>query len=148
MRSYGLKDYPQPAGGCALADPTYARRLADLVAHEGANLREIKLLRCGRRFRINGWSLVLGRSKEDNDRLEQARGADDVLISVQDSPGPTGLALAAVPHDELRIMAGICARYSDAPQGQPVKVRVRGAESMEFIEVMPPDPDMIEQWRI
>ena len=34
--SYGLKDYPCPAGGCLLTDPIFAARMRDLMQHKPA----------------------------------------------------------------------------------------------------------------
>ncbi|MCA1810200.1 MAG: tRNA 4-thiouridine(8) synthase ThiI, partial [Lentisphaerae bacterium] len=50
---YGIHDYPQPAGGCLLTEPNYARRLRNLRDHEGLEDRVlIQRLRLGRHFRM------------------------------------------------------------------------------------------------
>ncbi len=147
-RRYGITSFSQPAGGCALTDPTYSARLGELLAHEGADLREIRLLRLGRRFRVHGWRLILGRNREDNAGLEKAAGADDALLGVQGHAGPVGLVSAATPDDALSIMASLCARYSDCPAEQPATVRCASPAGERFFEVMPARDETVEQYRI
>ncbi|MEM2322087.1 MAG: hypothetical protein QW657_02630, partial [Candidatus Bathyarchaeia archaeon] len=50
---YGIKDYPNPSGGCLLTDPAFARRVRDHLNHEGKlTLDDAILLMTGRHFRI------------------------------------------------------------------------------------------------
>jgi hypothetical protein len=147
-RRYGIRDYPQPAGGCALTDPTFSLRLRELLAHEGVDEREIQLLRLGRRFRVNGRRLILGRNRADNASLEKALGPGDILLRMDTHAGPLGLAPAATPPDTLAVMAGLCARYSDCPPNQPVRVRLTGPAGESVLEVMPADPEVVERFRI
>lgn len=148
-RRYGLNSYPQASGGCLLTDSMFALRLRDVLEHEGMNEREISLLRFGRRFRVNGHRLILGRNSADNAALEKHAGADDVVMSVEGFPGPIGLAPAVAQLETLRIMVGICARYSDAPAGRPVFARLNGGASNGLtMEVFPADPETVEKYRI
>ena len=67
--TYGLKNYPSPAGGCLLTDPIFSRRLKELLAHfPEPELREIELLKTGRHFRLHPQlKLIIGRNKKENE---------------------------------------------------------------------------------
>ena len=68
---FGIVDYPSPAGGCRLTEDGFARRLKDLMAHEGTECRAlVELLAVGRRFRLPGGSgVILGRDARENSVL-------------------------------------------------------------------------------
>lgn len=69
---FGIVDYPSPAGGCKLTEEAFSRRLDDLMRHEGLDdLGLVGMLKYGRRFRLDGGSLVvLGRDRGENEFLE------------------------------------------------------------------------------
>ena len=94
---YGLTDYPSPAGGCKLTEEAYGRKLRDLMEHEGLDdLRLVRLLNVGRRFRLpGGASVILGRDARDNKILAEVRTGADVLIYPPTGVvGPTALVPA------------------------------------------------------
>ena len=72
---FGIVDYPSPAGGCKLTEEAFSRRLDDLMRHEGLDdLGLVGMLKYGRRFRLDGGSLVvLGRDRGENEFLESFR---------------------------------------------------------------------------
>ena len=147
---YGLKAFPSPAGGCLLTEPNFCRRLEDLKEHEGLNgVRSINMLRVGRHFRLRrDLKLVVGRNEGDNVVLEGNAELYDLVLKVEDIPGPTGLIPHTAGEEDLRLGAAICARYSDAPDGEPVAVRIRSAREVRRIEVVAADKDKVEQLRI
>ena len=65
---FGIAEYPSPAGGCRLTEDGFARRLKDLMSHEGLAERTlVELLAVGRRFRLPGGSgVILGRDGREN----------------------------------------------------------------------------------
>jgi len=135
-KRYGIADFPDPAGGCLLTDPAFSRRLRDLFAHQAhVQMRDIELLRVGRHFRLDqSTKVVIGRRKEENERLlELARGGDTV-IRVMDYPGPIGL----IPGGSLKVpaemAASLCVRYSDAPDNTPIMVLLEKSGGEERIE--------------
>jgi tRNA-specific 2-thiouridylase len=134
-RRYRITEYLTPAGGCLLTDPIFARRLKDLFAHEDPpEARGIELLKVGRHLRLSPEAkLVVGRHARDNERIAQLVAPDDDLIKVEGFPGP----LCLIPHggsvEEIRLAAGICVRYSDAPKdAEIIVIRSRGGEEKEI----------------
>ena len=149
-KEFGLEDFPSPAGGCLLTEPNFCRRLEDLKEHEGLNgVRSINMLRVGRHFRLRrDLKIIVGRNEGDNMILEGNAELYDLVLKMEDVPGPTGLIPHTAGEDDLRLGAAICARYSDAPDGRKVGVRIRSARDVRRIEVVPADPDSVEKLRI
>ncbi|MBN2465649.1 7-cyano-7-deazaguanine synthase [candidate division WOR-3 bacterium] len=141
---YGIKDYPNPAGGCLLTEEVFSKRLAEAFDRGEDSLDVIELLSLGRHFRLpSGSRLVVGRDKEENDELLRRKPSGAVVIDASALPGPVGLALpssgpdALVDSSDSTLAARICARYSDKRKETRVRVFVAG----EAIEVRPATED-------
>jgi hypothetical protein len=147
---YGLTDYPSPAGGCLLTEPSFCRRLKDLQDHGGSEgMQPLHLLRAGRHFRLNPRvKLIVGRNERDNAILEAAADVSDVVLKPADVLGPTGLMPGAASEADLRRAASICARYCDAPRDRPVTLSIRSARVVQRLDVMPAADAEIEALRI
>ncbi len=152
-RAWRLERYSQPAGGCLLTDKTYAARLRDLFRHRGADAlrrEDFQLLRLGRHFRISpGVKLVVGRNREENERLaEFAR--DRIVLEFPNVPGPTALIEGTPTEAELELAARIAARYSDAAPGGSVVVEVTEEADTRTLEVtpLPTDSPKLKEMRI
>lgn len=118
-----VKDYPCPAGGCLLTDPGFAKKAKDLIEHNEFTLENINLIKSGRFFRINeGLKAIAGRDESENNRLLKMAGQDDYIFKVLHHPGPIVLGRGALEKNEIDILAGIAARYSDAVSGPQIEV--------------------------
>ena len=146
----GLKEYPSPAGGCLLTEPGFCKRLKDLKDHEGLDgIRSINMLRVGRHFRLkNDLKLIVGRNEKDNAFLEGNAELYDLIMRFENVPGPTGLIPFTAGNEDLTLGASICARYSDAPAGKPVPMRIRSARDVQRMEIIPADNETAERLRI
>ncbi len=110
---FGIKEYPSPSGGCLLTDPGFAKRVRDLMAHEGLSVDGLTLLKVGRHFRLGeATKLIIGRDEKENDELETLAKKNDVCFRLKDHEGP--LALLRGPHDEelVKIAAAITAHHT------------------------------------
>ncbi len=84
--------YPQPAGGCLLCEPEFAKKLFDLFQKKpNCNGDDIVLLKLGRHFWEGKIKIVLGKNKEENKKLESLAKKEDLLIKPQNFPGPSAL---------------------------------------------------------
>jgi len=94
----GVKDYPCPAGGCLLTDKVIAARLKDLFTHApNYDHTDLVLLTIGRHYRISpNLKIVLGRNKEENDRICSLAKSEDALFEPNDFRGPTVLATGSL----------------------------------------------------
>ncbi len=89
-KEYGIKDYPTPAGGCLLTEIEFGKKLKEMLSHwPKAKGNDIRLLRFGRHFWIEDNLIIVGRNKEDNDRIKELSQKGDVLIEPKEFPGPT-----------------------------------------------------------
>ena len=108
-----IGDYPCPAGGCLLTDKHFARLVKDSIANGGLKLGDIALLKVGRHFRLPGVSkLVVGRNKQENDRIENLARDEDTLVVPGNVMGPSALVRTDdLSGDELQLAATITTAY-------------------------------------
>ncbi|WP_051463204.1 7-cyano-7-deazaguanine synthase [Deferrisoma camini] len=147
----GITEYPSPAGGCYLTDPTLAnrvRRYFEEVPADERSSEDVRLLLAGRPFRLPGGSwLTLGRNQGENRAVAGLARPGDRFLKAREVPGPLGLVRLRSP-DDLPLAAGVLLRYcpkagpehevgvGPAPDDLPQTVRaVRAAE------------EQIEAWR-
>ncbi len=148
---YGIVDYPCPAGGCLLTDPGFARRMRDLMAHSEITLNDIDLLKLGRHFRLMPQAkLVVGRNKEENERLLRLAKRDDVCFGPAEVKGPIGIGRGHLDQEDIQESVSIVARYCDGGMDGTVKITNRilpdGKIGMILTESMPYDE--IQRYRI
>lgn len=147
--SFGITDYPAPAGGCLLTDPGFARRLKDLFAHgQSVCRRDLELLKYGRHLRLDpAAKLIVGRNKTENTRiLELYQPGTDILIRLCGIAGPAGLIPGGGPPEAVGRAAGICAGYTRAARDRAVEAKVRRpGRDPEIIRVMPIPPEIASE---
>lgn len=133
---WGIKDYPSPAGGCLLTDPQFARRLKDLMDNEELNSDNVQLLKLGRHFRLGkGVKLVVGRNKEENEKIRELLKEGDIFLSPYNYKGPSALIRGKVKKEDIELAGRILARYSDLEEGEKSMVRVsNGGECLIEVE--------------
>lgn len=133
-KTFGITDFPSPAGGCILADPILSTRIARVykndfvVTQQNMNVADILLMLIGRQFLLpnRGW-LVLGREEKENDRLEELQEPGDIKLFIEERPGPVALLRrAAELYDsaqakgaDLEAAASLVTRYAKKTDGRP-----------------------------
>ncbi len=129
--SFGIMEYPAPAGGCLLTDQGFSRRLKDLIdSRPEHGVREIELLKLGRHFRLGPHTkLVVGRNKTENLAIQSLARKDDLLLRTASIPGPTALATGELNPDLEGLAVAITVAYSDADDNELTEVRVTGRGS-------------------
>ena len=147
----GIKRYLNPSGGCLLTDPRFAERLKEHLAHEEKlTMTDVALLRLGRHFRIKNVKVIVGRNKEENEKLLSISGQNGnfVQMEVTDYMGPVTLLLGKPDFETVQKAAAITVRYSDAPSGIPVRVRYATAKGERVIKVQAASDDELRQFSI
>jgi tRNA-specific 2-thiouridylase len=137
-KDFGVTDYPSPGGGCLLTDPGFARRVKDLLRHQDRfEARDFELLKYGRHFRLgNCHKAVVGRTKDDNRQISSLIDpGTDLVLRMESIPGPTVVIPSEAPGEIVREAALLCAAYSKAPDGQPVRVQARGPSGETILTV-------------
>ncbi|MEM2593492.1 MAG: hypothetical protein QXF59_05415 [Candidatus Bathyarchaeia archaeon] len=147
---YGIKDYPNPSGGCLLTDPAFAHRVKDHLNHEGKlTLDDAILLMTGRHFRINGVKVIVGRNREENNKLlAMAEKNMKPYLVVSDYKGPVTLIAGEPKPEVVEKAAAITVRYSDAPKNVPVSVVYMHGEGKSEMTVVAAEDKEIERLRI
>ncbi len=141
----GIKDFPTPAGGCLLTDPILGARIKEYYqTHNNIRTTDILLLLKGRQFKLphGGW-LILGRNEQDNKQIKdlyiKADQTGDKLLKPLNRPGPTAVLRFAPDPADLRLSAGLVARYckKNAGGSTEVTVQVRTGTTSSTIVVPP-----------
>lgn len=112
----GIENYPSPAGGCKLTEPAFSKKLKDLFAQEKYSLEEIELLKLGRHFRLGrDVKLVVGRNKNENDKIQEFFQEGDLLFKAKNLKSPVSLLKGAyrINDDFVDKSCQITARYCD-----------------------------------
>ena len=151
-RHFDMSDPPNAAGGCLLTDPSFSKRVKDIIDHSSdvPTLNDIELLKVGRHFRItNDAKLVVGRNKDENEVIKALASEGDIIIEVKDYVGPTCI-LRCKNHDHslLKTCGAIAARYSDAPKQESSKVSIIFQGRRDEMIVTSADIGTIERLRI
>ncbi len=151
-KQFGVSEPPNAAGGCLLTDPSFSKRVKDILDHceDIPTLNDIELLKVGRHFRITpDAKFVVGRNKDENEVIKALVADGDVIIEVKDYVGPTCILRCKDYDDSLLIKcAAIAARYSDAPREDLSKVSITVKGHKSEVTVIPADIETIETMRI
>jgi hypothetical protein len=121
-----VKNYPCPAGGCLLTELSFVSKVRDVFEHsDRLNLRDFRLLRVGRHFRVGpGTKVIVGRNEADNQVLEGIVQPGDAAIRWLDGGSPMGVVTGKVDDALLETAAKILLRYTKAEAGGECAVKV------------------------
>ncbi len=147
----GLDEYPTPAGGCLLTEPSYAWRLRELLDHDPEpSYRDIELLRVGRHFRLsNDVKMVVGRNEAENRKIEELSHDFEIRLFVKGVGSPLVLITGRdVDEDLITRAASVTARYSDAKKQTNVDVTVKCGDNERVVTVSPCNDEELNTIRI
>lgn len=89
---FGIKNIPQPSGGCILAERNYAEKLKKLLEKKkDINESDVKLLSSGRVFWEGDALIVVARNEQGCRNLEELAGPGDFHFFPENFSGPTVL---------------------------------------------------------
>jgi hypothetical protein len=162
-KQFGITEFPAPAGGCRLADPILSKRIARIYNGEfvlkpdDIDSFDILCLMTGRQFLLpgGGW-LVVGRDEKDNVQLAEFKQDDDILICMDEHPGPTALLRRTrtlyedgknIPAD-LELAKELVVRYAKKVNGrhEPQVVQVHKANGVEKVIAVPLADEVFADW--
>ena len=123
----GILKYLTPAGGCLLTDPSFSKKLKELLAHNELDLNNLELLKVGRHFRIGEKTrLVLGRNENENNLIFKLAKPGDYLLSPErDLAGPTCLIRGLVTVELINLASQITSAYTDVGALREIEVLYR-----------------------
>jgi len=92
-RKYGITGYPNPGGGCVLADPIQGRRLRRYFSRwPEMDGNDCRLALTGRQFHLpGGWWFVTGRDKKENELVAGLCREGDLFLNSGNAPAPCGI---------------------------------------------------------
>ena len=134
----GIRDHPTPSGNCCrLADPRFARRLRDLLAHRGDAAiltSDLRMLRIGRHFRLSAIAkLVLARNAREAGLLKAPAG-ETWSCHPAAGAGPYGRIHGKAGDADLERAAALVARYSTGCPGERREIAfVRASECKKVL---------------
>ncbi len=149
---FGIKEYPNPAGGCLLTDPGFSNRVKELIKHDELNVENLNLLKVGRHFRLAGGAkLVIGRDEDENRELQEIALPDDIIFKLANHQGPLSLLRGRPREETIAAAASIIAHHTkfrnenslgvtywpaNDPAGKTtVSVKPSGKEEVEKIRI-------------
>lgn len=149
----GITEYPTPAGGCRLTDPTLGqrvRRYFETTPEADRRPDDLRLLLTGRPFRFPGGSLfTLGRNRGENEAVARLYTSGDEFAHTADVPGPLGLFRARGAVDERPLAAAVLLRYTPkAPPGTVVGFGPERENLERAVEASPARDEDLAPWRL
>ncbi|MEM3185314.1 MAG: hypothetical protein QXQ39_01355 [Conexivisphaerales archaeon] len=149
---FGLRRYPNPAGGCILTEKEFARKLRDLFAHMAKpDRRQIELLKIGRHFRLSAdLKLIVGRNLIENNTILTLADESEHLMAVENYVGPICLLLGNYKEEELKLAASICVRYSDAPKSDDISVKLfdKKGNLIRLVQAKSAEQSTLDHYRV
>jgi tRNA U34 2-thiouridine synthase MnmA/TrmU len=148
---YGIKEYPNPAGGCLLTDPGFSNRVKDLFKHEAVTVENLKFLTVGRHFRISpSAKLAVGRDRQENETLEAMAGEKDLFLEIKDRQGPLAVLRGDYDDNVINLAASVMAHHSKSRNEPSVEVECskKGSADKKIISVKPASLYEVEHFRL
>jgi len=132
-----VKNYPCPAGGCLLTELSFVPKVKDLFDHsDELNLRDFRLLKIGRHFRIGERTkVIIGRNESDNDMLEGIRQPEEGAITWLDGNTPVGVVTGVQSDALYNLAAKILLRYTRAAAGSSCSFELRVNNAQKQFQV-------------
>jgi len=141
---FGIRSYPSPSGGCLLTNPSFCRRLKDLMRYQpDFEMRDVKLLKLGRHFRISHKAkLIVARDHRED--LELDVFFKDGLIKFIPCriKGPISLGVGDFDTYSLELATKIVANYC---QRDNTKKTIKILTNNNQIKVTIEEPSRIKE---
>ncbi|PMQ01566.1 MAG: tRNA 4-thiouridine(8) synthase ThiI [Dictyoglomus sp. NZ13-RE01] len=137
-KELGLKEIPTPAGGCLLTEPQFSKKLKDLLNHkEDITRRDLELLKIGRHLRLSpDIKVIVGRQKEENEKLINLFGEKDTLFKAKDPSAVLLIPDKIVEEEKDKVLiAKIAVYYSDHKEENDVPVLYKTHNKEEKIVI-------------
>lgn len=135
-----------------MTDPGFARRIRDVMKHDlDFSLNDVHLLKMGRHFRFSPeLKLVVGRTEEENQKIQTFAHGEDIVFNLAYSPGPLSLLRGKANEDEIRRASAITVRYSKMKDSEKAEVVYKKLceDSSRSMVVSPASEIEIKEWII
>jgi len=136
----GISRPPSPSTGCALTEPSFGRRVRDLLRFQPAAGRwDFDLLNHGRHFRFDEQAkIIVGRNSADNAALESfasGEGAPGVVLLLPEGfRGPHVLVTGVASDSAMEFAGALMLRFSGRGAGDRGGVRLEQSGKVRQLE--------------
>ncbi len=145
-----VKNYPCPAGGCLLTELSFVGKIRDVFDHsDELNMRDFRLLKLGRHFRIGPRTkVILGRNEGENELLERAVQPGEATLRWVEGKSPLAAVMGETTDLLLEKAGQILLRYTKAEPGAAATLSVlRDGSETELKTVNALDEAAVEALR-
>lgn len=142
-RVMGISRIPAQGGGCRLTEKESARRYWPLLQFSALRAEDFHLANVGRQLWHGRHWLVLARNERDGQVLRSLRRPGDLMLQLDQLPGPTGIArpLPGAVWDVATVQQAAATLAHFAPKARtadaPVRVRIDDGGNRSTVEVLP-----------
>jgi len=148
----GIDEFPQPAGGCLLADESFAKRFLDMVdvkGKENVTIKDLRLLKAGRHFRLSPeLKIIVGRDEDENEYLLELAGESMGIVEAVDYLGPVTVVDGSPDENEMKLIMEIAARYGKGRNESRISIKYRKGDYEKVLDVAPMSAKGPERWII
>ena len=99
-------------------------------------MRDINLLKIGRHFRFGRNKIIVGRNKEENERLLRMKEENDYYFEVPEFGSPITILQGPKTKEAIKKTAKLTARYSDAKGRVKVKYGNKELDELLIVDVV------------
>lgn len=123
--TYGIIDYPSPAGGCALTEPNYANRLKEYLLHDkNPSKKDISLLKIGRHFRVtNAAKIISARDASEVQIMKNLLDENDIVFQAKDYNGSMVAIIGNASEEDIEFAGKVTGRYSKGKDQDSINIR-------------------------
>lgn len=126
---FGLKDFESPGGGCLLTDANFATKMRDFIAHDTFEIKDIPVLKYGRHLRLpEGAKLVVGRNKEENEKLQEIVNDKFIHVRTVGIPGPHSLLSSNATQNDKELAARVVLTYCKTKEDEKYTISFDNVE--------------------
>ncbi len=131
-KSIGLENFESPGGGCLLTEMQFSQKLRDFTEHDKLEIEDIDTLKAGRHLRLpDGAKLIIGRDKEDNEKLKSTHSQKYLKARIKDATGPFVLFSKDASEKDKELAAKLIITYGKCEADKEYEVLFNDNENIE-----------------
>ena len=118
-KEWGFEEFESPGGGCLLTEEAMAKKIKEHIKHDEFIVEDIDVLKVGRHLRLpNGAKLVIGRNKDDNEKIKKINNPKYLFARALDVPSPLCLINNDANEGDKLLAAKLILTYTKAKEGK------------------------------
>jgi tRNA-specific 2-thiouridylase len=125
-KEWGFSEFESPGGGCLLTEEAMAKKIKEHIKHDEFIVEDIDVLKVGRHLRLpNGAKLIIGRNKDDNEKIKKITNPKYTFARALDIPSPLCLINKDANEGDKLLASKLILTYTKAKKG---KVKIADEE--------------------